>query len=58
MSTNIVDELEWRGLINQSTDLEALRAVLEPFGIREIVQSGLLAISRGSRSISDRSTWA
>ena len=25
MSTNIVDELEWRGLINQSTDLEALR---------------------------------
>lgn len=25
MSTSIVDELEWRGLINQSTDLEALR---------------------------------
>lgn len=29
MSTNIVDELEWRGLINQSTDLEALRTVTE-----------------------------
>ena len=42
----------------EESKLEALRAVLEPFGIREIVQSGLLAISRGSRSISDRSTWA
>lgn len=29
MSTNIVDELEWRGLINQSTDLEALRTATE-----------------------------
>ncbi|UIZ93092.1 tyrosine--tRNA ligase [Corynebacterium sp. CNCTC7651] len=26
---NIVDELEWRGLINQSTDLEALREATE-----------------------------
>ena len=25
VNTNIVDELEWRGLVNQSTDLEALR---------------------------------
>ncbi|MEZ5097914.1 MAG: acetolactate synthase small subunit [Nocardioides sp.] len=29
-------------------------AVVEPFGIRELVQSGMVAISRGSRSISDR----
>ena len=29
MSTKIVDELEWRGLINQSTDLEALRTATE-----------------------------
>ena len=29
MSTNIVEELEWRGLINQSTDLDALRAATE-----------------------------
>jgi acetolactate synthase I/III small subunit len=28
--------------------------VLEPFGIREIVQSGTLAVGRGSRSMSDR----
>ena len=29
-------------------------AVLEPFGIRELVQSGMVAIGRGSRSISER----
>ena len=28
--------------------------LLEPFGIRELVQSGTVAIGRGSRSISDR----
>lgn len=28
-NTNIVDELEWRGLINQSTDLEALKEATE-----------------------------
>ncbi|MDY0113527.1 MAG: tyrosine--tRNA ligase, partial [Corynebacterium sp.] len=26
---NIIDELEWRGLIAQSTDLDALRALAE-----------------------------
>ena len=35
--------------------LEALLRVLEPFGVRELVQSGLVAISRGGKSISDRS---
>ena len=34
--------------------LEAFMRVLEPFGIRELVQSGLVAIGRGSRSIADR----
>jgi acetolactate synthase-1/3 small subunit len=28
--------------------------VIEPFGIRELVQSGVIAIGRGSRSISER----
>jgi acetolactate synthase-1/3 small subunit len=28
--------------------------MLEPFGVRELVQSGMVAISRGSRSITDR----
>src|SRR5260221_1694016 len=34
--------------------IEALLRVLEPFGIKELVQSGLVAIGRGSRSIADR----
>ncbi|MDP9431532.1 MAG: acetolactate synthase small subunit [Actinomycetota bacterium] len=35
--------------------LEALIRVLEPFGIKELVQSGLVAVGRGPRSITDRS---
>jgi acetolactate synthase-1/3 small subunit len=35
--------------------LEAMLRVLEPFGIRELVQSGMVAVNRGSRSITDRS---
>jgi acetolactate synthase I/III small subunit len=35
--------------------LEALLRVLEPFGVRELVQSGMVALGRGSRSITDRS---
>ena len=34
--------------------LDALIRVLEPFGIRELVQSGLVAVARGSRSMTDR----
>ncbi len=34
--------------------LNALLAVLDPFGIREIVQAGTLAVGRGSKSMSDR----
>jgi acetolactate synthase-1/3 small subunit len=34
--------------------LEAMLRVLEPFGVRELVQSGMVAIGRGSRSITDR----
>jgi acetolactate synthase I/III small subunit len=34
--------------------LAALLRVLEPFGVRELVQSGRVAISRGGRSIVDR----
>ena len=35
--------------------LEALLRMLEPFGVKELVQSGMVGIGRGSRSISDRS---
>lgn len=34
--------------------IEALLRVLEPYGIREIVQSGLVSMSRGPRSITGR----
>ncbi|WP_052466267.1 acetolactate synthase small subunit [Mobilicoccus massiliensis] len=34
--------------------LEALLALLEPYGVRELVQSGMVAIGRGPRSITDR----
>jgi acetolactate synthase I/III small subunit len=34
--------------------LAALPRVLEPFGIREIVQSGMVAVARGPRSMADR----
>jgi acetolactate synthase I/III small subunit len=37
-----------------SDKLEALLRVLEPFGIRELVQSGMVAMGRGSRSMTDR----
>lgn len=35
--------------------LEAMLRMLEPFGIKELVQSGVVAIGRGARSITDRS---
>ena len=34
--------------------VEALLRVLEPYGVKEIAQSGLVAIGRGSKSISER----
>jgi acetolactate synthase-1/3 small subunit len=38
-----------------STDkLDALLRVLEPYGIRELVQSGMVAVGRGARSMTDR----
>ena len=33
--------------------LEALLRVLEPFGVKELVQSGMVAVGRGPRSITD-----
>jgi acetolactate synthase-1/3 small subunit len=35
--------------------VQALLGVLEPFGVRELVQSGVVAVGRGPRSITDRS---
>ncbi|TDD13728.1 acetolactate synthase small subunit [Nonomuraea diastatica] len=45
--------------VTGTTDkLEAFVKVLEPFGIKELVQSGMVAIGRGARSITDRSLRA
>ena len=38
--------------------LSAMLKMLEPFGIKELVQSGTIAIGRGARSITDRSLRA
>lgn len=38
--------------------LAALLNVLEPFGIKELVKSGMVAVGRGPRSISDRTLRA
>jgi acetolactate synthase-1/3 small subunit len=32
--------------------------MLEPYGIKELVQSGMVAVGRGARSITDRSLRA
>jgi len=37
-----------------SEKLRALLDVLEPYGVKELVQSGIVAIGRGPRSITDR----
>jgi len=37
-----------------SGKVQAFLRILEPFGIKEIAQSGLLAIGRGGKSITDR----
>lgn len=38
-----------------SDKLEALLNMLEPFGIKELVQSGMVAVGRGAKAISERS---
>ena len=43
-----------RGHRQPPTSSRRCCAVLEPFGIRELVQSGMVAVGRGPRSITDR----
>ena len=42
-------------VIGNSDKLADFLRVVEPFGVRELVQSGMVAIGRGARSISERS---
>jgi acetolactate synthase-1/3 small subunit len=41
-----------------SGKLDALLRALEPFGIRELAQSGMVSLNRGGRSITDRTLRA
>ena len=41
-----------------SDKLDAMLRMLEPYGIKELVQSGMVAVGRGARSITDRSLRA
>jgi acetolactate synthase-1/3 small subunit len=40
--------------VGQSSAIEALLAELKPHGIRELVQSGLVALERGDKTLADR----
>jgi acetolactate synthase-1/3 small subunit len=40
-------------ITGDSSKCQAFINVLEPFGVKELVQSGILAMGRGSKSISD-----
>jgi acetolactate synthase-1/3 small subunit len=41
-------------VVGNRDKLEDFLRIVEPFGVRELVQSGMVAIGRGSRSISER----
>ena len=41
-------------VVGNRDKLEDFLRIVEPFGVRELVQSGVVAIGRGSRSISER----
>ncbi len=51
---DVVPEAVTIEAVGSPSKLSALLVALEPFGVREIVQSGTVAISRGARSITDR----
>ena len=41
-------------ITGETNKCQAFLKVLEPFGIKELVQSGVLAMSRGSKSITEK----
>ena len=41
-------------MIGSESKVQALLTALKPYGVREIVQSGIVAITRGPRSITDQ----
>jgi acetolactate synthase-1/3 small subunit len=41
-------------VVGNQEKLADFLAIVEPYGVRELVQSGVVAIGRGGRSISER----
>ena len=41
--------------VGNADKLNSMLDILEPYGVKELVQSGVVAIGRGPRSITDRS---
>jgi acetolactate synthase I/III small subunit len=41
-------------VVGNQDKLDAFLRIVEPFGVRELVQSGMVAIGRGGRSITER----
>ena len=41
-------------VVGNPDKLDDFLRIVEPFGVRELVQSGMVAIGRGSRSITER----
>jgi acetolactate synthase-1/3 small subunit len=41
-------------ITGEASKCQAFVKVLEPFGIKELVQSGVLAMGRGSKSMSEK----
>ena len=54
MSTFSDTPLSFTPTTGDTGKIQAFLRVLEPYGIKEIAQSGLLAIGRGSKSITER----
>lgn len=51
---NVVPDAVTVEATGSDAKVEAFLTALEPYGIREIVQSGAVAITRGARSLSER----
>ena len=49
--TGTVQRREFKNIFINLGKIEALLRLLEPFGIREIAQSGMVSLSRGPRGI-------
>lgn len=57
MSPEEINDLQHRGavgVIGAESKVKALLESLGPYGVKEIVQSGAVAITRGPRSITDQ----